>query len=135
MVKLISQGSYGCIFRPGFQCNGRPMKTNKYITKVLAIENIEIPIDCLPLLYLGKITNKIEDVIYFQNLDENDCIKIKHFFNYLYIKNPDISGGKRKRQTMRNKKVHRKRKTMKRVKVRRTRHRKRVNSRHSKKYI
>jgi len=34
MVKLISQGSYGCIFRPGFQCNGRPMKTNKYITKV-----------------------------------------------------------------------------------------------------
>jgi len=42
------------------------------------------------------------------------------------------NGGKRK--TKRNKKIHRKRKTMKRVKVRRTRHRKRVNTRHSKKY-
>ena len=36
-VELINQGSYGCIFRPGFNCKGKPIpdiKNKKYITKV-----------------------------------------------------------------------------------------------------
>lgn len=36
-VELINQGSYGCIFRPGFNCKGKPIQTKKnkqYITKV-----------------------------------------------------------------------------------------------------
>lgn len=33
-TNLISQGTYGCIFRPGFHCNGRAMNSNKYITKI-----------------------------------------------------------------------------------------------------
>ena len=36
-VELINQGSYGCIFRPGFNCKGNPIpdiKNKKYITKV-----------------------------------------------------------------------------------------------------
>lgn len=77
----------------------------------------------------------------------NSCLRKKYSekypeINHEYIKTnlwkvksrptiPQSNGGKRK--TMRNKKVHRKRKTMKRAKMRRTRHRKRVNSRHSKK--
>lgn len=39
-VELISQGSYGCIFRPGFNCKGKPIKhkqNNQYITKVQKI--------------------------------------------------------------------------------------------------
>jgi len=31
---IISQGSYGCIFRPGYMCDGKGMTTNKYITKI-----------------------------------------------------------------------------------------------------
>jgi len=33
-TNMISQGTYGCIFRPGFHCNGRPIHSNKYITKI-----------------------------------------------------------------------------------------------------
>jgi len=89
-------------------------------------------------LYLGKrniekMTNG--ETIFFEELNDDYCMKIRDKLEKnLYIKNPDISGGKRKRQTMRNKKIQRKRRTMKRAKMRRTRHRKRVNRRHSKKY-
>jgi len=107
---------------------------NKFISNALGVNNITIPIDCLPLLYLGKIKSDNDNVIYFQNLDNVDCIKIKHFFDYLCIKNPDTLGGRRKRQTMRSKKIQRKRKTVKRAKKQKTRRHKRVNTRHSKKY-
>lgn len=33
-TNMISQGTYGCIFRPGFHCNGRVIHSNKYITKI-----------------------------------------------------------------------------------------------------
>jgi serine/threonine protein kinase len=33
-TNLISQGAYGCIFRPGFFCNGRAIHSDKYITKI-----------------------------------------------------------------------------------------------------
>ena len=33
-IDLINQGSYGCIFRPGINCKGKPIKNKKYITKV-----------------------------------------------------------------------------------------------------
>jgi serine/threonine protein kinase len=33
-TNLISQGTYGCIFRPGFHCNGRAIHSDKYITKI-----------------------------------------------------------------------------------------------------
>ena len=33
-TKLISQGSYGCMFKPGFTCNGKIEDNEKYITKV-----------------------------------------------------------------------------------------------------
>ena len=33
-IKLISQGSYGCIFKPGFTCSGKIEQNEKYITKV-----------------------------------------------------------------------------------------------------
>ena len=33
-VDLINQGSYGCIFRPGFTCKGVPTNTKKYISKL-----------------------------------------------------------------------------------------------------
>uniref|UniRef100_A0A6C0EE38 Uncharacterized protein n=1 Tax=viral metagenome TaxID=1070528 RepID=A0A6C0EE38_9ZZZZ len=95
-----------------------------------------LPIGCLPLLYLGKATYH-DEKYYFEKLSDEDSLKINHAFitpNYFYIKNPDISGGKRKRKTMRNKKIQRKRRTVKRAKMRRTRHRIRVNRRHSKKY-
>jgi len=32
-IKL-SEGTYGCIFRPGYQCNGKPNTSNKFITKI-----------------------------------------------------------------------------------------------------
>lgn len=32
--KLINQGTYGCIFRPGIECSGKQLTSNKYITKV-----------------------------------------------------------------------------------------------------
>ena len=32
--KIINQGSYGCIFRPGFSCQGKPLNQDKYITKI-----------------------------------------------------------------------------------------------------
>lgn len=33
-TELINQGSYGCIFRPGFTCDGKTLKNKKFITKV-----------------------------------------------------------------------------------------------------
>ena len=89
-------------------------------------------------LYLGKRnTHKMTsgETIFFEELDDNDCIKIRNKLEKnLYIKNPDISGGRRQRQTMRNKKIQRKRKTMKRAKMQKTKRHKRVNRRKSKKY-
>jgi len=32
--KKISEGSYGCIFRPGYRCDGRSLDSNKFITKI-----------------------------------------------------------------------------------------------------
>ena len=89
-------------------------------------------------LYLGKrnISNMTSgETIFFEELDNDDCMKIRDKLEKnLYIKNPDISGGRRKRQTMRNKKIQRKRKTMKRAKMQKTKRHKRVNRRKSKKY-
>lgn len=33
-IKKISEGAYGCVFRPGFKCDGEIMNTDEYITKV-----------------------------------------------------------------------------------------------------
>ena len=33
-VKLISQGAYGCVYRPSIQCNGRPGKTKNFVSKL-----------------------------------------------------------------------------------------------------
>ena len=33
-AKLINQGSYGCVFKPGYTCNGKVENNEKYITKV-----------------------------------------------------------------------------------------------------
>lgn len=33
-AKLINQGSYGCVFKPGFTCSGKVENNEKYITKV-----------------------------------------------------------------------------------------------------
>ena len=33
-MKLLSQGTYGCVFRPGIECSSNQLTTNKYITKV-----------------------------------------------------------------------------------------------------
>lgn len=32
--KKISEGAYGCIFKPGYQCNGKVIESDKYITKI-----------------------------------------------------------------------------------------------------
>ena len=32
--KKISEGAYGCIFKPGYQCNGKVIDSDKYITKI-----------------------------------------------------------------------------------------------------
>ena len=32
--KKISEGSYGCIFRPGYSCDGKSLNSDKYITKI-----------------------------------------------------------------------------------------------------
>ena len=37
---IISQGSYGCIFRPGYMCDGKGVTTNKYITKIQKVTEI-----------------------------------------------------------------------------------------------
>jgi serine/threonine protein kinase len=33
-MKLLSQGTYGCVFRPGIECSSNQLTTKKYITKV-----------------------------------------------------------------------------------------------------
>ena len=33
-LKLINQGSYGCVFKPGFTCSGKVENNEKYITKI-----------------------------------------------------------------------------------------------------
>ena len=38
--RIISQGSYGCVFRPGYMCDGKGVTTNKYITKIQKITKI-----------------------------------------------------------------------------------------------
>ena len=33
-VKLLNQGTYGCIFRPGIECSSKQLTSNNYITKI-----------------------------------------------------------------------------------------------------
>lgn len=33
-IKLINQGTYGCVYHPGIKCNGNPMTSEKFITKI-----------------------------------------------------------------------------------------------------
>ena len=33
MSKFLNEGAYGCVYRPGVQCNGKKM-SNKYISKI-----------------------------------------------------------------------------------------------------
>jgi serine/threonine protein kinase len=33
-VKLLNQGTYGCIFRPGVECSGKQLTSKNYITKI-----------------------------------------------------------------------------------------------------
>ena len=33
-IKKLSEGAYGCVFRPGFECDGKIMNTENYITKI-----------------------------------------------------------------------------------------------------
>jgi tRNA A-37 threonylcarbamoyl transferase component Bud32 len=33
-VKLLNQGTYGCVFRPGIECSGEQLTSKKYITKI-----------------------------------------------------------------------------------------------------
>jgi len=58
-VELINQGSYGCIFRPGFNCKGKPIKNKQnkqYITKVQKSANTS-----QRETRLGKIIKKIDN--------------------------------------------------------------------------
>lgn len=55
MTDLISQGSYGCIFRPGFTCKGSPTKKG-YITKIQKIASTS-----KKETKLGKKIKKIEN--------------------------------------------------------------------------
>jgi len=34
LIKLVNQGAYGCIYRPGFKCNGRPDASDKFVSKI-----------------------------------------------------------------------------------------------------
>jgi len=34
LPRFVSQGTYGCIYRPGLQCNGKPYNKENFITKV-----------------------------------------------------------------------------------------------------
>jgi serine/threonine protein kinase len=33
-IKLINQGTYGCVYHPGIKCNGNAMNSEKFITKI-----------------------------------------------------------------------------------------------------
>ena len=33
-IRIIGQGTYGCILYPGFDCNGIPNKNMKYLSKI-----------------------------------------------------------------------------------------------------
>jgi hypothetical protein len=33
-IKKLSEGAYGCVFRPGIECDGKIMQTDDYITKI-----------------------------------------------------------------------------------------------------
>ena len=32
--KVIGEGGYGCVLKPGLTCKGKEMKTKKFITKI-----------------------------------------------------------------------------------------------------
>jgi len=52
-IQLISQGAYGCIFRPGINCIGNIDKNTSYITKIQSnIESIQNELDTGKHLYL-----------------------------------------------------------------------------------
>jgi len=100
----------------GFLCLGRfGIENNNYNNDFL--EYIK--------LCLGEKYSEISDEYINDEYIKNNLWKVKT------RPTSQKKGGKQK--TMRNKKIQRNRKTVKRAKMRRTRHRKRVNSRHSKK--
>ena len=54
-IQLISQGSYGCIFRPGINCIGNIDKNTSYITKIQSnINSIQKELDIGKHLYLNN---------------------------------------------------------------------------------
>jgi serine/threonine protein kinase len=34
LIKKLSEGAYGCVFKPGFECSGEIINSNEYVTKV-----------------------------------------------------------------------------------------------------
>lgn len=56
MTDLISQGTYGCIFKPGFTCKGKPTQSKKYITKIQKREDTSSK-----ETNIGEIIKKIDD--------------------------------------------------------------------------
>ena len=41
-TKLLNQGSYGCVFQPGFDCKGNPLNTKRLISKIQNYKKISI---------------------------------------------------------------------------------------------
>jgi hypothetical protein len=39
MSKLLSQGSYGCIYYPGMKCDGRTDRNKQYVTKLQKLDH------------------------------------------------------------------------------------------------
>jgi serine/threonine protein kinase len=70
--KIIKEGSYGCIFRPGINCLGETVEDSKFVTKIQAKKDI-----LTNEIEIGKIIKEIENYKeYFSPIIENCPIKL-----------------------------------------------------------
>jgi len=55
MIKIMSQGTYGCIYRPGFSCTGQTLSTDKYITKIQKQKSTSVKETQLGQIIINKV--------------------------------------------------------------------------------
>jgi len=72
--ELVSEGGYGCIFRPEINCSGKTVEDSKHISKIQVYDK-SAKKGCLEIDYLGKDLSCYSLTVDYQE-DLNSCLKL-----------------------------------------------------------
>jgi len=93
-IKKLSEGAYGCVFRPGIECDGKIMQTDDYITKIQKKKRFSRYDDSSITEKEVKIGNKIKKITnyadFFAPIVESCPISISKMSNQGELKKCEL---------------------------------------------